>query len=171
MGAIADEAGVTRQLLYVHFDGRADLLLELSRDVDAEVRTPERQALVDDAGTAVEALREAVRLQGYIKPQIHGVASAIDRLRYRDPDAAAAWDEREQARYRRCLVLTRRLRAEGSLVEGVSPATAARLVWSMTSQRAWSELVNDAGWSTNRWVEQTSDALRRALVTQGEQST
>jgi AcrR family transcriptional regulator len=164
MSDIAREAGVTRQLLYVHFDGRADLLLELSRQVDAQVRTPEWQSRIDQADSAADALREAVRVQGHIKPRVHGVAAAIDRLRERDPDAAAAWHEREDARYRRCLDLTRRMRTEGVLVDALTPATAARLIWSMTSQRAWNELVNEAGWSTSTWIRQTTRALERTLL-------
>lgn len=164
MSDIAREAGVTRQLLYVHFDGRADLLLELSRQVDAEVRTPERQSDIDSAASAVDALREAVRVQGHIKPRIHGVASAIDRLRDRDPDAAAAWTEREGARYSRCLDLARRMHAEGVLTYSFTTTTAARLIWSMTSQRAWNELVNEAGWSTRTWTRHTTCALERTLL-------
>lgn len=164
MSDIAREAGVTRQLLYVHFDGRADLLLELSRQLDAEARTPERQSRIDRADSAVDALREAVLVQGHIKPRIHGVAAAIDRLRDRDPDAAAAWNEREDARYRRCLDLTRRMRTEGVLADSLTPATAARLMWSMTSQRAWSELVDEAGWSTKTWTRHTTRALERTLL-------
>lgn len=164
MSDIAREAGVTRQLLYVHFDGRADLLLELSRQVDADVRTSGRQSRIDRADSAVDALREAVLVQGHIKPRIHGVAAAIDRLRDRDPDAAAAWKEREDARYRRCLDLTRRMRTEGVLVDSLTPAVAARLIWSMTSQRAWNELVNEAGWSTSAWTRRTTRALERTLL-------
>lgn len=165
MGDIAATAGVTRQLLYVHFEGRADLLLELSRRVDTEVRTPDLQARIDEAPSAVDALREAVAVQGHIKPRIHAIVTAIDRLRPADPDATAAWEEREDARYRRCHDVTRRLRSEGALADDWTPATAARLLWSMTSQRAWSDLVEVGGWSTPRWVEHTTRALERALVT------
>lgn len=164
MSDIARQAGVTRQLLYVHFDGRADLLLELSRQVDAEVRTPERQSRIDRADSAVAALREAVLVQGHIKPRINGVATAIDRLRDRDPDAAAAWNEREDARYQRCLDLARRMHTEGVLADSLNPATAARLIWSMTSQRAWNELVNEAGWTMNTWTRNTTHALERTLL-------
>lgn len=164
MARIARAAGVTRQLLYVHFRGRADLLVELSRAVDREVRTPELQDRIDRAPTGVDALREAVAVQGRIKPRIHGVASAIDRARATDPDAAAAWDEREEARFRRCVDVVRRLRDDGVLDPAWTVEDGARLLWSMTSQRAWAELVHDAGWSTDRWVDHTTRALERALL-------
>ena len=164
MGRIAREAGVTRQLLYLHFAGRADLLLELTRAVDDEVRPAAQQERVDDAPDARTALRVAVALQGRIKPRIAAVAAAIDRLRRTDPDAAAAWLEREEARYGRARRVVVRAEEEGLLRAGLDPEEAARLLWSATSQRAWEELVTDSGWSTLQWVRRTTEALERALL-------
>src|SRR5438874_4776347 len=72
MSDIAGAADVTRQLLYFHFENRTALLLELSRLIDAEARTPTLQATIDDAPDARAALRAAVRVQAAIKPKIHG---------------------------------------------------------------------------------------------------
>jgi len=164
MATIASAAGVSRQLLYFHFDGRLDLLVSLSRTVDAEVRTEARQAKVDGAPDAVAALREAVALQGYIKPRINGIAVAIDEMRSDDPAAGAAWEERESYRYRRCLDVVRRLEREGALSPDWKVPVAARLMWSNTGQRAWRELVVESGWSTRRWISHTTALLERALV-------
>ena len=168
MGRIAEAAGVTRQLLYLHFTGRADLLLEVARDLDARVRTPGAQARVDGAPDAVSALRAAISLQGRIKPRIHHVAAAIDRLRQSDADARAAWEEREAARYRRARDVVSRLDAEGSLDPAWTVPDAARLLWSVTSQHAWADLVLDGGWSTTRWVRHTTLLLERALLSAAE---
>lgn len=165
MGQIAQAAGVTRQLLYVHFDTRAHLLLEVARAADVAARTPQRQAGIDNAADAMSALREAVALQGHIKPRIHAVAQAVDRLRHTDPDAAAVWHEREQARLDRCASLATRLSAEGHLRTEWDMPTAARLLWSVTSLRAWEELVIDQGWSTRTWVKHTTHLLERTLTT------
>lgn len=167
MGRIAQAAGVTRQLLYLHFTGRADLLLEVARDLDARIRTPSAQARVDGAPDGVSALRAAVALQGRIKPRIHHVAAAIDRLRASDADASAAWEEREAARYRRARDVVSRLEAEGLLDPVWTVPDAARLLWSATSQHAWADLVLDAGWSTARWVRHTTLLLERALLRAG----
>jgi len=40
MGAVARFAGVSRQALYLHFDDRAGLLLEVTRAADVQARTP-----------------------------------------------------------------------------------------------------------------------------------
>ena len=164
MREIATAAGVTRQLLYLHFDSRADLLLQVSRAADLEARTPGAQNRVDAAPDAATALRRTVALQGRIKPRIHAVARAVDRLRHTDADAAGVWDERERARLDRCRAVVARLAAEGRLREGWTVRTAAQLVWSATSLRAWEELVVEQGWSTRAWVQRTTTVLEQALV-------
>lgn len=164
MGAIAREAGVTRQLLYVRFEGgRAEILLEVSRQVDREVRAG-AQHRIDEAASAVDALRETVRLQGEIKPRIHAVATAIDLLRRSDNDAQAAWREREEARLRRCRDVVDRLEGEGALADGWSVDAAAGALWSATSLRAWEELVVEGTWTTDTWVAHTTHLLERALL-------
>jgi AcrR family transcriptional regulator len=164
MGRIAAAAGVSRQLLYLHFASRGELLLAVTRAVDEEVRPTTDQQRVEEAPDARTALREAVALQGRIKPRIAGVAAALDRLRASDADAARAWQEREDARHARARAVVERLAAEGLLVHGLSVDDAARLLWSVTSQHAWAELVQDTGWSTRRWTQRTTQLLERALT-------
>lgn len=163
MRQIAAAAGVTRQLLYFHFEGRADLLLQLSRSVDAEARSPALQQRIDEAPDAITALGEMVAVQGKIKPRIHGIASAIDRLRATDTSAAAAWNEREDARLRRVTAVIERLANEQRLAADWTVEAAARMTWSATSQRAWNELVIEAGWTTKEWVRHTTTLLVRSL--------
>lgn len=163
MGQIAQAAGVSRQLLYFHFEGRGDLLLNLSRRVDATVRTAVLQQRIDDAPDAIAALREMVAVQGRIKPRLEGIVAAIDHLRATDADAAAVWNERERSRYRRVREVVARLDAEDCLAHPWEVTAAARMAWSVTSQRAWRELTQ-AGWSTRRWVEHTTELLVGALV-------
>jgi AcrR family transcriptional regulator len=167
MSEIAEAAGVTRQLLYVHFDNRTDLLVELSRRLDADARTPGLQATIDDAPTARDALRAAVRVQAEIKPKIHGLATSLELLRPSDEAAAAACEEREDARLARCRAVIDRLAAEGQLTPGWSRAAAAELVWSMTSLRSWEDLVHRRGWSKPSWIKRTTEAIEAALVVSG----
>ena len=127
------------------------------------MRPTVEQQRVDGAPDARTALREAVALQGRIKPRIAGVAAALDRLRATDADAAAAWDEREVARLARARDVAARLAAERLLVDGLDAEDAARLLWSATSQRAWADLVA-SGWSTPQWTARTTQLLELALT-------
>jgi AcrR family transcriptional regulator len=164
MGDVARQAGVSRQALYLHFADRASLLLEVSRLVDSTLRTPTRQRRVDEAPTARDALREAVALQAWLKPRLHGVASALDILRRTDPAARTAWQEREHARLDRCQQVIQRLHDEGDLADSWDIPSATRCFWAITSQRVWDDLVNDQGWSTTRYRTHITRLLETGLL-------
>lgn len=166
MGDVARRAGVSRQALYLHFADRTSLLLEVSRLVDTTLRTPTRQRRVDHAPTARAALREAVALQAWLKPRLHGVATALDVLRRTDPAAEAAWQEREHARLDRCEQVIRRLQAEDQLADAWDVPSAARCFWAVTSQRVWDDLVNEQGWPTARYRTYMTTLLEFALLRQ-----
>lgn len=163
MSEIAAEAGVSRQLLYLHFDGISDLLLHLSRNLSSQNRTPEREAHIDSAPTAREALKRTVALEGLIRPALQEITMALDVIRHADPDAAAAWAERDEHRYQRNLVLAGRLREEGALRKEWNIHAAARIIWSATSQSAWSVLTVDGDWSPGEWTRYTTRLLELTL--------
>ena len=164
MGRIARAAGVTRQLLYLYFDSRADLLLQLTRAIDEETQRSSLQVRVDEAPDGPTALRETVHLQGRILPQVTGIGAVLDRLRATDPDAALVWEARQRARLERARHVVERIAAEGRLRAGWDVDVATHLVWSVTSLRAWCELVEEAGWTTEQWVDHTAELLDRALL-------
>lgn len=164
MAAVATRAGVSRQALYLHFADRTSLFLEVSRVLDASLRTPARQRRVDEAPTARDALREAIALQAWLKPRLKGVATALDVLRRSDPAADAAWKEREHARLERCEQVVRRLQADGDLAPGWEVPSAARCLWAVTSQRVWDDLAIDQGWSTTQYRKHLTALLEAALL-------
>jgi AcrR family transcriptional regulator len=165
MGEIAKRAGVSRQAVYLHFADRATLLLEVTRAADTAERTPDQQRLVDQAPTSRMALAEAVAVQARLKPKLHAVATALDTLRRTDPDAQAAWQERDRARLSRCIQVIHRLATEGALAPGWNVDDAAHLMWALTSQRVWEDLVLDQGWTTDQYTTHLTQLLERALLT------
>lgn len=74
--------------------------------------------LAHHTDTARPRTAGAVVLQGYLKPRIHPIVSAIDRLRADEPGAEPAWREREAARQARCAEVVDRRRRDGRLRQG-----------------------------------------------------
>lgn len=157
---VAERAGLSRQAIYLHFDDLTHLLLDLSREVDTGTRTAELQASIDQAATAREALRNAVRVQAYIKPRLHALITALDVLRRSDPAAQAAYAERDEARYRRVVDVVQRLEAEGQLAPEWDVERAAKLAWAMMSQRVWEDLGRPRA---KEYTHQLTDFLERAM--------
>lgn len=163
MGQVAAAAGVSRQALYLHFADRSALYLAVTGQADREARGPLQQR-VDDAPDGRSALQAAAEVQAAVKPQIHSIASALDTLRRSDPSAQKAWEERETARLDRCRAVTRRLADEGLLSADWTVTSAAELMWALTSQRVWEDLVLIRKWSTDRYARHISQTLRQTLV-------
>jgi AcrR family transcriptional regulator len=164
MSEVAAAAGVSRQALYLHFADRTALLLEVGRQADSAARTAGRQQRIDGAATAHEALRATISVQAELKPELQGIATALDVLRRSDTAAEAAWQEREQARLQRCRTVVKRLRAERALAPDLDLNTASQLLWAMTSQRVWDDLVADQGWTTTRYRTHLIRLAERALL-------
>jgi AcrR family transcriptional regulator len=166
MRQVAERAEVSRQALYLHFEDRTSLFLEVSRLADSTLRTPARQRRIDEAPTARDAFREAIALQAWLKPRLKGVATALDVLRRSDPAADAAWQEREHARLERCEQLIRRVHDDGELASGWDVSTAARCFWAVTSQRVWDDLAMEQRWTTAQYRTHITALLETALLRQ-----
>jgi AcrR family transcriptional regulator len=164
LGQIAERAGISRQALYLHFADRAKLFIELTRWIDQRYRTPLRQQRVDRAATGLLALEASVRLQAFLKPRLRGIATALDALRRSDDAAAAAWNERETARLERCRTIVERLAEERRLAKYLDVETAAKLMWAVTSQRVWEDLVMDQHFTAGEYVTHITHLLTTALV-------
>jgi hypothetical protein len=108
-----------------------------------------------------------VTVQAEIKPQLQGIATALDVLRRSDEAAAAAWREREEARLGRCRDVVRRLRDEHELRPGYSVKEAAQLMWAMTSQRVWDDLVATQKWTNGKYCAYLTRLLEDALLHNG----
>lgn len=164
MADIAKAARLTRQAAYLHFADRGDLMLALVRHVDEKRGLDQALRKVADAPDAVTALRETVKLQARMNPGVWAAARAVEAVRRTDDAAERGWQDRLQNRLKGSRNLIARLKNEGKLREGLDAATAADLLWSITSLGMWEDLVLQRGWSARRYEEHITDLLFHALI-------
>lgn len=167
MGEIATAAKFSRQALYLHFADRTALLVALVQYVDERNDLSSHIDRIVGAETGIAALRELVALQVRMNPKIWTIARALDAVRRKDDAAERAWQDRLETRLAGCRAVVERMRRERSLREDLPIDDAAELVWSVTSLRAWEDLVITRGWSAELYETRITDALFHTLVATG----
>src|SRR5437016_2903600 len=113
MAEIGKAARVSRQAVYLNFADRGDLLLALVRHMDEKGGLAEELKKITDAPTALEALREAVAVQGRMNPGVWAIARALDAVRRTDDAAEKGWQDRLKSRLEACRKIANRLAREG----------------------------------------------------------
>jgi AcrR family transcriptional regulator len=164
MEAIAQAAGLSRQAVYLHFADRAQLMVALVRHAHEKLGPAGKVREVEDAPSGEAALRTWVAAQSVMNPRIWQVARSFDGVRRTDPDAEAAWQDRQKHRHEKCRAIIARIRKEGALKSGLATNTATDLLWTITSLRTWEELVLESGWTAAQYRKRLTHLLVDALL-------
>lgn len=166
MADIARAARISRQAVYLHFADRAALMVALVRYLDDKRDLAGEIRRIEEAPTAREALREMAALQARMNPGVWAAARAVDAVRRTDRAAERSWQDRLQHRLEGCRALVKRLQHEHDLRPGLDASAAADLLWTLTSLRAWEDLVLERGWSARQYEQRMTELLCRALTRQ-----
>lgn len=164
MEDVASAAGVSRQAVYLHFDGRASLLIEVARYIDRVEGLAELAAGIWRAESAAEALNRFISLQVEYNPKIYPFVVEGLRGRYEDKAIEAAWEDRMASRRKACRKLVRWLEREKLLGSGWGDEAATDMLWALTSIQLWEALVVETGWSPDRYVSHLRRALHQGLL-------
>jgi AcrR family transcriptional regulator len=168
VAAIAAEAGVSVETVYKAFGGKPGL-----------VRTIYERALAGRGAVPAfersDAMRERerdpraiMRNWGELAAEVSsGVSPIVQLVRAAaagDPELAAllaaAGEDRQHRASHHASFLDRR----GYLRQGVSAAQAADLIWTATSDELYDLLVNQRGWSPERFGQFVGEFLSAALL-------
>lgn len=165
MAEVADNAGVSRQAVYLHFTNRARLLLEMARYHDDAARISERITAALRSSSPGEALGIYVRTWCNYLPEILPLATTMVAAAPVDEAAHAALRDRMRyLRERGEVRVISRLADAGLLAEGWSVAEATDWLWSQLHPDNWRHLVEEADWNPRRYVDKLVSSLERVLI-------
>jgi AcrR family transcriptional regulator len=159
MSAIAKEAGLSRQALYLTFADKADLFIAVLRFADGQRGMVEERARFRATPTGRDALLALIDRQARLSPAYKRLADAFELLRRQDAAAEEAWQDRQRDRLEGCRLVVARLAAEGLLRQDLSTEAAADMVWSITSSTMWDDLVTRREWTENAYREHVTNLL------------
>lgn len=175
MQAIADEAGVHVQTIYLAYGTKAAVLAAaatrlVAGDEDPDSHPSERRWAreIMATGDPVRKLRLYVR---HVRRVAARIVRLVDMLRAAapsDPDVAAFLAHMQEGRREGPYALMAPLAETGRLRAGVTLADAADITYALASADTFRALVEDRGWSGNRAEAWITDQLCRALLAETE---
>lgn len=164
MSAVAERAGISRRGLYLHFASRGELFVALHGYIDDVLDLESSVGPIREAPDAISALEAFVAHVVRYHVQLIPVARAVERARYKDPDAEELRRSAAAAWYSAANAVVARLADEGRLAAPWTVETATDLLWAFMSVEFIDDLATERGWDLNDFVERLRLVCRRTLV-------
>ena len=170
MTAIADAADVAVQTVYAVFGTKRSILAELLevRTVGDDQQAPLRdrqdwQAMEREADPRRQVARLAAIATG-IGTRIAALTEVMAAAAGSDPEIAAMYRQRQQARYDDQRALAESLSRKGALRPGLSLAHATDIIWTLANPRNHHALVSERHWTTDEYEHWLAHQLAFALL-------
>ncbi len=161
LAEVASLAGVSRQALYLHFDNRAGLLVEMARRIDHSSGFVSRIAATRKR-PALQGLRQALRLWYEHLSEILPVARALEAAAITADEGATAYHDRMQAWHETLRICITAVADAGLLRRQWTVDQATDWVWARTQPANYEYLVRQRHWPAKLVTERTV----RSIVTE-----
>ena len=171
--AIAAEAGVATPTVYAVFGNKRGLLEGMRESMRRDSKIPELMAAAAAAPKADRRLELWARLIRQQMETSYDVVAIHREAARSDSEAAAAYRVVLDGRATTFSEFVHDLRHD--LAPGLDKRTATDLLWAFSNEELWRELVEERGWSADRyerWLARTLIAqLLTAAATTGPRTT
>jgi AcrR family transcriptional regulator len=164
---IAAASGVSRQLVYHHFDSRAGLLVAMARHHDGASGFRGRFVASRELAP-VEGLETLLRLWLQYVPQILPVARALEAAVITGDEGGAAWRDRTDDIREAFRLAVERVDGDGRLARGWTVDTAADWIYARSHVSNWQHVVVDRGWPAPDYVERGIGSIMAEVVASAE---
>jgi len=162
---VANEAGLSRQSLYLLFGSRAGLLLAMVDHIDESSAGPDRLAALRQSLPPADAFEPYVRAWFEYLPVVLPVARALSAAATTgDEDARRAWESRMRRLRGGYTQMAKGLKAAGVLREGWTPEAAADWIYTLTHVDTWQHLVGESGWKPQAAIDRIVAVLSDTLI-------
>jgi AcrR family transcriptional regulator len=152
MADVARAAGVSRQLVYFHFDGRAGLFVEMARHHDVRKGFTKKIAATRKR-PPVEGLEALLRAWFAYIPLILPVARALEAAAITGEEAGFAWHDRMSELREAFRIAVERIEADNRLAQGWTVGDAADWIWATGHLTTWQHLVEERGWRPREFAD------------------
>jgi AcrR family transcriptional regulator len=172
IAAIAIEAGVAVETVYRSASGKAGLLAAAVQAALAggvarsEVPREERpgiKAVIDETDPRTRFTRYAEMITGVYR-RAGPLLRVLDAAATSHEELAALRDSLEQQRWEGQHRFAQHLADSGSLRAGLTPRTAADVIYALQSPTVHDSLVLDRGWTPIAYQDWLADLLARSLL-------
>ena len=170
MDMIAAEAGVALKTVYTAFTTKGGLLravwdLLLKGDIEAApvaARPWYLEVLAEpDPERMLRVLAHHVRI---VKTRIGPILRVIRSAAVVDPDSSALWRLIHTDFHDNQRAIINALDAKGGLRTDLSPAEATDILWTLNHPDVWLLLVDECGWSAERFESWFADTVCQQLL-------
>ena len=164
LAAVAKQAGVSRQAIYLHFPSKAELLTALHLHIyDTDVLPALQRYPITDAMNGADVLDATIAADVEVTEKVWRIHESLTLARRQHPEVDQTLAPREEARYEELLDVAHRLQQDDMLPPAIPVGLFSDMLWGLLNSGTYRNLVVERGWSLEQYRDWVRDTIRLHL--------